>query len=1534
MKQPRPRPLDKTLTSIFLLRLILPSLILILLTIGLIGHLVTRGMVNQQLQLAHSLSQVTDDYLEHASRVLGTVARMAEMSTPEQLTPYVQTTWQEYGYFDTLYWLDESGIVVLLVPPDPQYLGQDMSHQPYFRQAGTETGETISQPFSSPRTGQPAVYMTLPLTTGGLIVGELGLGALQETITSGRSEIDSISIFITDHSGTLLAHPRPDLVAQQTNVGHLDIVQRGAASATTSLYSTDEGLTLGSAAPSRRCGWIIVVQERLLTAYAPYIQVTVPLILLAPVVWTALLWSIRQHIDRHVVAPLTWLSQGADALTAGDFAQSEALTTIPAAFTEVDALGANFHRMSRAIQARQAALQESEEKYRTILENIEDGYYEVDVAGNFTFFNDAMCRILGYTKDELVGMNNRQYMSEEGAKEAYRTINVVYQTGKPAQAFDWELIRKDGARRFIEASTSLIKDSAGESIGFRGICRDVTERKQAEEEIRQRTAQLEALRQVGLELTAQLGTDDLLRSIASRALELLGGTSTCLYLCQPNRDVLEEAVAVGTNLVSGKKIVFSRGEDLPGQVWETGEPLIVNDYHHWEGRVSNFEGHSFTATVGVPIRWQEEFLGVLMVVTDAPQTFSPADAELLSLFATQAAIAIRNARLYEEAHSRAEELAVLNELTQALAACLNVEAVLGEAYRGASRLLDTTNFYIGLYDPERNEVFFRFDVSESGQDAHITVLPADQGLAGYIVRTRKSVLIRENLAERLAEIGVALVGEPALSWLGVPLMIGNRVLGVIAVQSYTTPHAYDEHDQELLTAIASQTAVALENARLFQAEREQRELAEALEEAAAAVSSTLDLDEVLDHILEQIEQVIPGDAFNIMLIEDSIARVVRWRGYKRLDKHVSGSPIPIAQYPNLTKMVETGEPILIPNTATNPDWVPRKDLCWLNSYIAAPIRLADETVGFLNVNGIHPNQFGPNDARRLQALTSHAATAIENARLFEETQQRMAELEALQRTSLQLTSSLDLPAVLNIITTSALTLVGATDCHIYLYDETTETFTFGAALWEDGRREAAIKSLRPHGLTATVAREGHPIVINDAPHHPLYASPQAQKWGVRSIAGFPLKWSGRILGVFNIAFLTPHTFSQEEMRVLGLLADQAAVAIENAQLHRQLKAHAEKLEQHVQERTAQIQAQYAQQEAILRNASDGIIVTDAEGEIIQTNPVAQTWLTQTLSPEDVARLQETVQNLVRQTEERSETILELTGLDLELKAAPILEPRMKKAAAVVAVHDVSHLKALNRMKSRFVANISHELRTPITTIKLYAALMQKTPPEDEKWKKYLDTLTQEADHQARLVEDILQISHIDAGRLEMNPRPISLNELTNVAVVSHQALAESQGLNLEHRPTLPVPGGTGEDDPVVLVDPERMMQVLNNLLGNAIHYTPEGGKVTVSTGVEEAKERVWATATVVDTGMGIPAEEFPHIFERFFRGAEPRSMQISGTGLGLAIVKEIVELHGGWVTVRSEANVGTSFTIWLPLANQKYQEPSSSHSMRGKQTHE
>lgn len=752
--------------------------------------------------------------------------------------------------------------------------------------------------------------------------------------------------------------------------------------------------------------------------------------------------------------------------------------------------------------------------------------------------------------------------------------------------------------------------------------------------------------------------------------------------------------------------------------------------------------------------------------------------------------------------------------------------------------------------------------------------------------------------------------------LAVPLEIRGDTVGAWLFGRRDPDDYYPQSDVVLLTSLAGQVAVAIENSRLFRAERGQRELAEALAAAAAAVDSALQLDPVLDRILEQVERVVAGDAFNIMLVENGgVARVVRWRSGQDLGARdlMTSLSLPIADFPTLVRMVRTGEPFVVQDVTADPDWVVLEGQEWLLSYVGAPIQVGGHTVGFLSVDGTRPGQFCQADAQRLQAFANHAAIAIENAYLYAEQRRRAEEAGLLLEIAGAINSTLELDRILKEVAIRAARACQADRCTVLLLDENGENlhpimsqFASGEAELEWQLLKEARYPRRVEGVpeAVKVIGERRPLFIPD-----VRASSVPRQWVEPFDGGclllVPVISRERVVGLMALA--RPEissAFADEQVKLAMTIGGQAAVAIENAGLHRELQDYAHQLEERVVERTAELQAQYAWLSAILHSSSDGIIVANIEGEILEANPVVTDWLTHTLSPEDAERLQETVRRLVAHAEERSEAVLELTGLDLELTAAPILEPGMKGAAVVIAAHDVSHLKTLDRMKSRFVSDVSHELRTPITTIKLYAALMRRSSPQ--KMREYLEMLLQEADRQAKLVEDILQISRIDAGRLEMQSHLTSLNELAAEVVASHRATAEGQGLTLRCQ--------LAEQGPVVLIDPNRIMQVLNNLVANSIHYTPAGGEVMVSVSEEGEDGRAWAVVTVVDTGIGIPQEEIPHIFERFFRGERARLLDVPGTGLGLAIAREIVELHGGKMTVESHVDTGSTFAIWLPVA--------------------
>jgi two-component sensor histidine kinase len=239
----------------------------------------------------------------------------------------------------------------------------------------------------------------------------------------------------------------------------------------------------------------------------------------------------------------------------------------------------------------------------------------------------------------------------------------------------------------------------------------------------------------------------------------------------------------------------------------------------------------------------------------------------------------------------------------------------------------------------------------------------------------------------------------------VPLVSGDEQVGLYNLGPKLSGNAYNRDEMRLLHLVGQQAAIAVENSRLFQAEHEHRRLAEALQEAADVVSSTLDLDQVLDRILEQVEQVVGGDAFNIMLVEGTLARVVRRRGYERVGEAgpTTNLVMPIDQYPTLTQMARTGRPIVIADTANDPRWVLLEGCDWLRSYLSAPIRVAGDIVGFLNVDRAQPSRSSSADTRRLEGFARYAATALQNAQLYEQAQREIA---VRRRAEEHLTSSL------------------------------------------------------------------------------------------------------------------------------------------------------------------------------------------------------------------------------------------------------------------------------------------------------------------------------------------------------------------------------------------------------------------------------------------------------------------------------------------------------------------------------------------------
>ncbi len=268
-------------------------------------------------------------------------------------------------------------------------------------------------------------------------------------------------------------------------------------------------------------------------------------------------------------------------------------------------------------------------------------------------------------------------------------------------------------------------------------------------------------------------------------------------------------------------------------------------------------------------------------------------------------------------------------------------------------------------------------------------------------------------------------------------------------------------------------------------------------------------------------------------------------------------------------------------------------------------------------------------------------------------------------------------------------------------------------------------------------------------------------------------------------------------------------------------------------------------------------------------------------------------------------IIELGSVTVQAKAARVVEGD-DVLGSVVVLRDISRLQELDRMKDQFVSNVSHELRTPLANLKLYLSLLEQGRPE--RRANYYEVMEREIQRLTRLINDLLQLSRLASEQRAERPRvrePVNLEALIDTVIQDNTAWAESEHKELvADYPARPLPETLG--------DPDQIVRALTNLVSNAISYTSEGGCITVRSQVCPAGQTKpeWVIIEVIDTGIGIPADELTSIFDRFYRGSNV-SPTIPGTGLGLAIIRDIVRLHGGTVEVESEEGRGSTFRLKL-----------------------
>lgn len=335
-------------------------------------------------------------------------------------------------------------------------------------------------------------------------------------------------------------------------------------------------------------------------------------------------------------------------------------------------------------------------------------------------------------------------------------------------------------------------------------------------------------------------------------------------------------------------------------------------------------------------------------------------------------------------------------------------------------------------------------------------------------------------------------------------------------------------------------------------------------------------------------------------------------------------------------------------------------------------------------------------------------------------------------------------------------------------------------------------------------------------------------------------------------------------------------------------------------------------EAVLANMESGVALFDRNGRIDLVNPSAERILgvskyeavgrtyVETLKNYPLIRIIDEVHRSGKPQSGEISLIFPAERI-LEAHAAPVFGERQEPRGVVLVLHDISEIRRLERVRAEFVANVSHELKTPVTAVKGFAeTLLEGALYNSRACEEFVGIIGEEAERLNRLINDLLSLSRIESREMKLQLEPLELGPEIKQIVDKIKPRFQKKDLAL---------GVTAPGHPVVaLADRDRLEQVLLNLLENSLMYTPSGGRVEV--GVQESEGMV--VVSVSDTGIGIPPDDLPRIFERFYRVDRARSRKLGGTGLGLAIVKHIVEAHGGRVWVESEVGKGSTFYFTLP----------------------
>jgi signal transduction histidine kinase len=515
---------------------------------------------------------------------------------------------------------------------------------------------------------------------------------------------------------------------------------------------------------------------------------------------------------------------------------------------------------------------------------------------------------------------------------------------------------------------------------------------------------------------------------------------------------------------------------------------------------------------------------------------------------------------------------------------------------------------------------------------------------------------------------------------------------------------------------------------------------------------------------------------------------------------------------------------------------------------------------------------------------------LQSVRLHTDTVQKLAEkmheMSMLQQLDQELNETIDLPVVFTMMLDWALRFTNANLASIAMYDPDTDELVtaknYGYAISDEAIEKRRSRNI--NSLSHRVARSAHTEVVPDVTQN---ANNSSVDEGVRSQMAIPVMREERVIAVILLESYKYNAFNNDHAIFVQQLANRAAVAVDNARLYDETVREREKLSY------------------ILSSVGDVVIVIGVDGEIMLISNSALSALQLQPDATYTGRLFEIstgfeplveLYNRVRKADEAADDELILpNGRTYYVRITP-----QEGIGWIVVMQDITLFKEMDRVKSELIATVSHDLKQPLGVMRGFLDLLQMQNQFNEKSMSFVNMIDNAISNMRQLIDDLLDLARIESG-VDLTFEVLHSSSLLIDAVTGNRPAATNKSIALtSHLP---------EDLPKIIGDRPRLHQVFNNLIGNAIKYTPYGGEVNVEAENRGATLRV----AVSDNGIGISPEDQPHVFDRFYRVRSQETESIDGTGLGLAIVKSLVEAHGGKIRLESQLGKGSTFYVTLPV---------------------